>query len=150
MHSAPPELESRSFIVLCCVLLRTVTRVDGFVGDSMGGVSGGTLASGANLLDNPQLLVRKSKVRGGRKGEVGRACVAWEACKLSSAQHEGWQQIVASLGKCIHQLRLPSAPFVYPYQGNQNDHCLDPDFPEINDRSGVQLVRALCNDWPFC
>lgn len=36
--------------------------MDGFVGKSLGGFSGGTIASGANLLENPQLLVRQEDI----------------------------------------------------------------------------------------
>lgn len=38
---------------------RAIARVDGFCGNSSGGFSGGTLDSGVNMLENPQILVRR-------------------------------------------------------------------------------------------
>lgn len=39
-----------------------IARVDGFLGRSRGGASGGTLATVANMLDSPQLMVRSTFV----------------------------------------------------------------------------------------
>lgn len=94
-----------------------IARVDGFVGASKGGFSGGTIASGANLLENPQLVVRATPLCGGTV--------------LSGARKLGARA---------------SAPARPRPQGNQNAHCLDPEFPEKEDSMGLQLVRHMRGD----